>query len=85
MSGIFKLLFFSPKKDERLFKPFSYIALGDHGVKDNYHLLTPQLLESEVDGNIDYLITELEKIRKQAKRKYKKANAKEDESDRRRT
>lgn len=84
MSGKFKLLFISPKKGEMLFKPFCYVALGDHSIKDGYDLLSPQLTESEVDGNIDYLISELEKIRKQAKQKFQKANAAErDEINRR--
>jgi len=79
MSDIFKLLFYSPKEGDQLFKPVCYVTLGDHGVKDGNHLLTSQLTESEVDGNIDYLISELEKIKIQAKQKYKKANAFEKE------
>ena len=75
MSNEFKLLFYSPKKNEKLYKPFAYVILGDHCIKeDKYQLLTPQLMESEVDANIDYLINELEKVRKEAKRKFKKAD-----------
>jgi len=72
MSGVFKLLFYTPKKGEPQFKPICYVALGDHGIRDGNPLLTPQLVEPEIDSQIDYLINELEKIRKEAKRKYKK-------------
>jgi hypothetical protein len=70
MAGIFKFLFYAPKEDESPFNPFCYIALDNNGVKDNYPLLTERLHESEIDGQIDYLIKELEKTRKQAKRRY---------------
>jgi len=73
MANQFKLLFYSPNKGNIQFHPVCYIALGDHSTKDGYHLLTPQLVQSEIDSNIDYLISELEKIRKEAKRKYKNA------------
>ena len=75
MANVFKLLFYSPKKGDVPFNPVCYIALGDHGIKDDYPLLTPQLVQSEVDSNIDFLINELEKIRKEVKRKYQRVNA----------
>ncbi len=78
MSGKFKLIFNSPKKGERLFKPISYIVLGDHSIKDGNHLVSPQMVESEVDGNIDALILNLENIRAEAKKRYKIANKAEE-------
>lgn len=74
MAGIFKFLFYAPKKDERSFNPFCYIALDNNGVKDGFPLLTERLHESEIDERINYLIKELEKIRKQAKLRYSKFN-----------
>lgn len=73
MSGIFELIFIRPQKGQARFKPVSCIALGDHAVMDGLPLLTAKMTESELDNTIDYLIGELEKIRKKAKRKYKES------------
>lgn len=59
MGGIFEVLFCSPKKGEPLFNPVCYVVLGEHCIKDGVNLLTPQMVESELDSNIDYLVGEL--------------------------
>lgn len=71
MSGTLKLLFYSQKNRNVTYPPNIYIALGDHGVKESMPLLTPQMVPSEIDYNIDNLISELEKLRKEAKKKVK--------------
>ena len=73
MATIFKFLLYTPKKNEKKFTPISYIALKEYGKKDGYPLLSPQLVPAEVDSFIDSLILDLEKIRKEAKRKLTKA------------
>ena len=85
MSGVFKLLFSCPKKGGRMFKPVAKIALGDHSITDDDHLITPELTESELDNAIDSLIDELEKIRKKAKCKYSKSRELEIQEKERRT
>lgn len=67
----FKLFFNSPKDNKKLFTPYSYIYLGSHNVDNGKHLLTPEFTESEIDSHIDYLILELDKIRIEAKKKFR--------------
>ena len=72
MSGVFKLLSYGVRSEMKGAMVQAYIALNDHSIKDGYDLVTPALVPSEIDGHIDYLISELEKIRSIAKRKFKK-------------
>lgn len=58
--------------------PSAHLYLGDHGVsKEGRHYLTPELKsENELDWWIDTLIDELEKARKQGKKKFGEAKRK---------
>lgn len=69
MARFFKLLSFRPGDRGQNFAPEYHIALPDHSIVDGQHVLTPRMTASEVDGYVDELIADLEKIRKQAKRK----------------
>jgi hypothetical protein len=71
MAGVFKLLIDSNKSNKGAGMVKVYIALDDHCMKDGYALVTPSLVPSEIDLHIDYLISELEKIRTSAKRRIK--------------
>lgn len=70
MTKYFKLLSCGPKTGERRFAPQYNIALADHFTVDGRPVLTPTMVGAEVDGYIDELIADLEKIRKEAKRKH---------------
>lgn len=69
MAKYFRLLSWVPKKGGRKFTPEYHIALPDHSVVDGQAVLTPRMVGLEVDGYIDDLIADLEKIRKEAKKK----------------
>jgi hypothetical protein len=65
----------APKKGDPPFVPYIHIILSDftHD-SDGFPLLSPQLMsDKEIDDSIDSLVMQLEKARKTAKSKLKKA------------
>jgi hypothetical protein len=68
----------APKKNEPPFPPFVHIYLSSHSVDtDGRNLMSPELMtDIEVDETIDYLIKQLEKVRKKAKSELMKTKQK---------
>ncbi len=64
----------APKKGDVPFSPFLHIYLSEYSSDSKGRpLLSPQLMtDKEIDESIDYLLTQLEKVRKSAKTKLKK-------------
>ena len=68
-----KLKINSPKDKNLPFSPSGYIYLGAHNIDNKgRHLVTSEFTESEIESQIDYLISELEKIRAKAKKEFKR-------------
>jgi hypothetical protein len=65
----------APRKGDMPFTPYLHIYLSEHFSDSEGHtLLSPQLMtDKEIDEAIDFLIMQLEKARKMAKAKLKKA------------
>jgi hypothetical protein len=65
----------APKKGDMPFTPYLHIYLPEHSSDSEGHkLLSPQLMtDKEIDEAIDFLVMQLEKARKTAKSKFKKA------------
>ncbi len=73
MATVFKQIFVAPVSDGTLFEPYGYVTLGDYGIRDGNPLITAQLTQSEIDGQINFLIRDLEKLRKEMKASFRKA------------
>lgn len=67
MIGVFTV---APRKGDPPFSPFTHIWLSQHSKDtDGRILLSPQLMtDTEVDESVDWLIKQLEKARKKAKK-----------------
>ena len=65
----------APKKGDMPFPPYLHIHLSEHFSDSEGHiLLSPQLMtDKEIDETVDLLVVQLEKVRKTAKLKLKKA------------
>lgn len=65
-----------PKPIDHPVKPFCHIQVGTHTVGEEGEIrLSPQLMTNrEIDEYIDYLIADLEHVRKAAKKRLAKAN-----------
>lgn len=65
----------APRKGDMPFTPYLRIYLSEHFSDSEGHtLLSPQLMtDKEIDEAIDFLVMQLEKTRKTAKSKLKKA------------
>lgn len=65
------------KKGELPVSPFVAIAVGAHTSSDGLQFLTPQLMtDTEIDYEIERLISELEQFRTSAKNELRKIRAK---------
>ncbi|MEK0337104.1 MAG: hypothetical protein QQN41_06685, partial [Nitrosopumilus sp.] len=69
------LLFLRPSKEQRTGAPLANIYVKTHTRdKDGYIVITPDCVSlSVMETEIDRLISELEKIRKEAKQKFIKS------------
>ena len=64
-----------PMKGDPPFTPYFHIYLSEYfSDSEGYPLLSPELMtEKEIDEAIDFLVIQLEKARKSAKSKLRKA------------
>lgn len=65
----------TPRKGGMPFTPYLHIHLSEHFSDSEGHiLLSPQLMtDKEIDEAVDFLVMQLEKAKKTAKSKLKKA------------
>ena len=64
----------APQNGDILLNPYGYIWVKEYSQKDGYTVISSQLMnDAEVDEYVDYLIEQLEQVRKQAKSDLRKA------------